>query len=94
MIAESGSVVVQRDWPHFTAREDFEDVAPKAQALFLSDAMARLGMDKEQFARRIRVSRKCLGKWMARHGTPEFRTMSPMAWQFIGEIMERAVSPS
>lgn len=82
-------VTVQRDWQQFIASDDFKSVSPYVQAMFLNDAMARLAMDESCLAARISVSRKCLGKWMSRHGTSDFRTMSPMAWRFIGEIMER-----
>lgn len=83
-------MAVERNWPQFVAREDFEELAPLAQELFLKDAMHRLGMTKEELAQRISVTRKCLGKWMARHGSSEFRLMPKMAWKFIGEILERA----
>lgn len=93
MKTEAEVVAVERNWPLFVARQDFADLAPQAQELFLKDAMLRLGMTKEEFANRISVTRKCLSKWMAGHGSSEFRTMPMMAWKFIGEIMERGSPP-
>mgnify|MGYP001760126250 FL=1 len=86
-------VQVERNWPRFVARQDFEHLAPQAQELFLKDAMSQLGMTKDELAQRIAVTRKCLGKWMARHGSSEFRAMPMIAWRFIGEILERAAQP-
>lgn len=90
MSTEGSVLVAERDWTQFVVRTDFEELAPLAQALFVHDAMTRLGMSRDQLALRIGVSRKCLGKWMARHGTAEFRTMPSMAWKFIGEILAHA----
>lgn len=87
---ETELVLVERNWTKFVARNDFEELAPLAQELFLKDAMRRLGMTKDELAQRISVTRKCLVKWMARYGSSEFRIMPKMAWKFIGEIMERA----
>ncbi|CAN7779721.1 transcriptional regulator [Cupriavidus necator] len=88
MSAQERAVAGERNWGQFVARADFDKLAPLAQALFLQDAMRRLGMTrKEQFAQRIGVSKKCLSKWMARHGTSEFRNMPSIAWKFIGEIL-------
>lgn len=90
MSVDDTVVEADRNWGQFVAREDFGELAPLAQALFLQDAMNRLGMSKEQFALRISVSKKCLSKWMARRGTSEFRSMPAMAWKFIGEILAHA----
>lgn len=87
-MAGMGMVTVERDWPQFVERNDFDELAPLAQALFLLDAMNRLGMTRDDFAERIGVSKRCLAKWMARHGTSEFRQMPHMAWRFISEILE------
>lgn len=89
----AGRVTAERDWPRFVARADFEELAPLAQGLFVQDAMQRLTMSKDQFARRIGVSTTGLEKWMARNGTSDFRNMPLMAWKFIGEILEHAASP-
>lgn len=94
MKTPEGTASVERNWGQFVAREDFDKLAPLAQALFLQDAMHRLAMTKEQFAQRIGVSKKCLSKWMSRHGTQEFRNMPPIAWKFIGEILAHAVALS
>lgn len=91
MSMDGRTVTAVRDWGQFVARKDFEKLAPLAQALFLQDAGERLGMTREQLALRIGVSKKCLSKWMARHGTSEFRNMPTMAWKFIGEILVNAV---
>lgn len=88
------AVTAERNWGQFVAREDFDQLAPLAQALFLQDAMHRLAMTKEEFAQRISVSKKCLSKWMSRHGTSEFRNMPPIAWKFIGEILAHAAAQS
>lgn len=93
MSALRSRVTAERDWTQFVGRADFDELAPLAQALFVQDAMNKLGMTREQLAQRIGVSRKCLGKWMARHGTSEFRSMPAMAWKFLGEILARANDP-
>lgn len=93
MSLEAVKVTAERDWPRFVARADFDELAPLAQGLFVKDAMRRLKMTKEEFARRIGVSTTGLEKWMARHGTSDFRNMPSMAWKFIGEILEHATSP-
>lgn len=93
MSLEAGKVTAERNWPQFVARADFKKLAPLAQGLFVQDAMRRLSMTKEEFARRIGVSTTGLEKWMARHGTADFRNMPSMAWKFIGEILERSTSP-
>lgn len=82
-------VSVERDWVRFMAQVDFCDVAPSVQCLFLTDAMARLGMGRDDFAARIGVSKKGLSKWLADRHSKEFRAMPVMAWKFIGEILER-----
>ncbi|WP_247391916.1 hypothetical protein [Ralstonia pseudosolanacearum] len=92
MSFEAGKVTAERDWPQFVARADFDELAPLAQGLFVKDAMRRLKMTKEEFARRIGVSTTGLEKWMARHGTSDFRNMPSMAWKFIAEILEHAAS--
>jgi len=69
-------------------------LAPLAQGLFVQDAMRRLNMTKEGLAQRIGVSTPGLEKWMARHGTSDFRNMPSMAWKFIGEILEHAAAPA
>lgn len=92
MSLEAGKVTAERNWPQFVARADFKNLAPLAQGLFVQDAMRRLNMTKEEFARRIGVSTTGLEKWMARHGTSDFRNMPSMAWKFIGEILEHTGS--
>ncbi|RWA45638.1 hypothetical protein AU476_00980 [Cupriavidus sp. UYMSc13B] len=87
MSTPEDAVMAERNWGQFVAREDFDELAPLAQGLFLQDAMNRMAMSKEQFAQRISISKKCLSKWMSRHGTSEFRNMPPIAWKFIGEIL-------
>lgn len=83
-------LTVQRDWTAFMQLEDFETHAPKAQSMLLQDAMFYLELDKEAFATRIGVSKKCLGKWMSPPSSNEFRHMNRMAWTFITELMSRA----
>lgn len=87
-MAARGRVTQGRDWQQFVERSDFDELAALAQALFLVDAMNLLGMTRDDFAERISVSKRCLAKWMARHGTSEFRQMPNMAWRFIGEILQ------
>lgn len=82
-------LIVQHDWPAFMRDDDFASQAPSAQSMFLQDAMRQLDLDKDGFATRIGVSKKCLGKWMSPPGSNEFRHMNRMAWMFITEIMSR-----
>lgn len=82
-------LIVQRDWPAFMQQKDFITQAPNAQSLLLQDAMTRLDLDKESFACRIGVSKKCLSKWLSTPDSAEFRHMNRMAWTFITEIMTR-----
>lgn len=81
-------VIVQRDWTAFIQQSDFVANAPKAQLLFLQDAMASLSMDRDAFALRIGISKSALDKWMSPRTSRDFRTMSRMAWQYITEILE------
>lgn len=82
-------LIVQRDWSEFLLQDDFVAHAPHTQSLLLQDAMKQLDLDKEAFAARIGVSKKCLGKWMSSPSSSEFRQMNRMAWIFITEIMNR-----
>lgn len=80
-------IVVERDWKRFLDVVDFADAAPAVQGLFLSDALARLSLNRDALAARIGVSSKGLTKWLAARDSNDFRVMPRMAWKFLVEIM-------
>lgn len=61
---------------------------PLTQQEFLRDAMARLGMTRDEFAERIATKRKTLDNWLLPQSDSS-RGMPDMAWKFISEILER-----
>lgn len=67
---------------------------PKTQQEFLRDAMAQLGMTRQEFADRLHCSKRRLDTWLQaplkRNGerNTEFRELDPTVWQFIREILE------
>jgi DNA-binding transcriptional regulator YiaG len=63
-------------------------VAPKSQQEFLREAMATLGLTREQFADRIGTKKRGLDNWLLPSESKEFRPMPEMAWKFIREILE------
>jgi hypothetical protein len=81
------TISAERDWSGFLAEAGFEAAAPLAQAMFLADAMARLGLSREALAARIGVSSKGMAKWMADRESRDFRAMPRIAWKFIVEIV-------
>jgi aspartate carbamoyltransferase catalytic subunit len=60
---------------------------PIPQQDFLRDAMAALGMTRDQFADRIGTSRRRLDNWLLPSDSKGFRAMDEMAWKFIREIL-------
>jgi len=62
---------------------------PKTQQAFLLEAMQRMGMDAEQFARRLGASRRRLDDWLRAPGEPGYVELDPVIWTFVREILER-----
>lgn len=58
------------------------------QQEFLRDAMALLGMTRDEFAVRIGTSRRRLDNWLLPSDSKGFREMDEMAWKFIREILQ------
>jgi hypothetical protein len=63
---------------------------PKTQQAFLLEAMQRLDMDADQFARRLGASRRRLDDWLKRTGEPGSVELDPVIWTFVRELVERA----
>jgi hypothetical protein len=66
---------------------------PKSQQAFLLEAMQRMGMDPDQFARRLGASRRRLDDWLKRTGEPGSIELDPVIWTFVRELVERAEMP-
>jgi hypothetical protein len=66
---------------------------PKSQQAFLLEAMQRMDMDADQFARRLGASRRRLDDWLRSPGEPGFVELDPVIWTFVREIVERAREP-
>jgi hypothetical protein len=62
---------------------------PKTQQAFLLEAMQRMGMDAEQFARRLGASRRRLDDWLRAPGEAGYVELDPVIWTFVREILER-----
>ena len=62
---------------------------PKTQQAFLLEAMQRMGMDADQFARRLGASRRRLDDWLRAPGEPGYVELDPVIWTFVREILER-----
>ena len=65
-----------------------ENKKPKTQQVFLRDAMARLGMTRQEFADRIHASKRRLDTWLLPSESKEFRELDATIWQFVREILE------
>lgn len=63
---------------------------PKTQQAFLLEAMQRMDMDADQFARRLGASRRRLDNWLRSADEPGFVELDPVIWTFVREIVERA----
>jgi hypothetical protein len=63
---------------------------PKTQQAFLLEAMQRMDMDPDQFARRLGASRRRLDDWLKRTGEPGAIELDPVIWTFVRELVERA----
>lgn len=63
---------------------------PKTQQAFLLEAMQRLDMDADQFARRLGASRRRLDDWLKSTGEPGSVELDPVIWTFVRELVERA----
>jgi hypothetical protein len=66
-----------------------KETSPMSQQEFLRDAMARLGMTRDQFAERINASRRRLDNWLLPEGSSGLRELDSVAWAFVREIVER-----
>jgi hypothetical protein len=62
---------------------------PQSQQDFLRDAMAALGLTREQFAERIGAKKRALDNWLLPSDSKEFRAMPDMAWKFVREILSK-----
>lgn len=60
---------------------------PLSQQEFLRNAMAQLGMTRQQFADRIHASKRRLDSWLLPLESKEFRELDPTIWQFIREML-------
>jgi transcriptional regulator with XRE-family HTH domain len=60
-----------------------------SQQEFLRDAMERLGMTRDQFAKRINASRRRLDNWLLPDGSAGLRELDSVVWAFVREIVER-----
>jgi aspartate carbamoyltransferase catalytic subunit len=67
--------------------EDMATTKTVSQQEFLRDAMAKLGMTRDQFADRIGTSRRRLDNWLLPSESKGFRDMDEIAWKFIREIL-------
>lgn len=52
--------------------------------------MQRMGMDHDQFARRLGASRRRLDDWLKSTGEPGSIELDPVIWTFVRELVERA----
>jgi transcriptional regulator with XRE-family HTH domain len=59
-----------------------------AQQDFLRDAMAVLGLTREELAARIGVKLRRLDNWLLPSESKGYRPMEEMAWKFIQEILD------
>lgn len=55
---------------------------------FLREAMATLGLTREQFADRLGTSKRRLDNWLLPSDSKEFRSMDDMVWNFVREILK------
>lgn len=58
------------------------------QQEFLKQAMQELGLKREDFARRLRVSWDTFRRWPMAADTDGTREMSPTAWSLVREVLE------
>lgn len=63
---------------------------PIPQQDFLRDAMATLGMTRDQFADRLGTTRRRLDNWLLPCDSKGYREMDEIAWAFIREIMSHS----
>lgn len=63
---------------------------PKSQQAFLLEAMQRMGMEHDQFARRLGASRRRLDDWLKSTGEPGSIELDPVIWTFVRELVDRA----
>lgn len=68
--------------------DDMANTKTVSQQEFLRDAMAQLGMTRDQFAERLGTSRRRLDNWLLPSDSKGFRDMDEIAWKFIREILE------
>ncbi|MFM2054346.1 MAG: hypothetical protein RL456_2383 [Pseudomonadota bacterium] len=62
---------------------------PKTQQAFLLEAMQRMGLDADGFARRIGAPRRRLDDWLRSPGDPAYVELDPVIWAFVREITGR-----
>lgn len=63
---------------------------PKSQQAFLLEAMQRMEMDADQFARRLGASPQRLGNWLKNPGELGYAELDPVIWTFVRELVQRA----
>jgi hypothetical protein len=59
-----------------------------AQQEFLRNAMAKLDMTRDEFAKRIGSTRRRIDNWLLPADSQGFREMDEMGWKFIREILD------
>lgn len=65
-----------------------KQTTPPPQQELLREAMAQLGMTRDEFAARISVSRRALDKWLLPDESNDFRPLPDMGRAYIEEILQ------
>ncbi len=58
------------------------------QQEFLDDAMAKLNMNRVEFAARLGCSENTLDSWLLPSISKEFRVLDEGLWKFVREVLE------
>jgi DNA-binding XRE family transcriptional regulator len=64
-----------------------KQTTPLPQQELLREAMAQLGMTRDEFASRISVARRTLDKWLLPNESNDFRPLPEMGRAYIEEIL-------
>lgn len=64
-----------------------KQTTPPPQQELLREAMAQLGMTRDEFAARISVSRRGLDKWLLPKESNDFRALPDIGRAYIEEIL-------
>ena len=59
----------------------------KTQQEFLREAMAELGLKREDFALRLACPKRTLDKWLLPSESNDHRAMDEAMWKFVREVL-------